>query len=47
MPLRIQRKDNGASALKKQIDEMVRAGTQALPLQGRTLEEIAIVEGKK
>jgi hypothetical protein len=34
------------AALEKQIDEMVRAGTQALPLQGLTQEDIALVEGK-
>ncbi len=35
------------SDLERQIDEMVRAGTQALPLQSLTPEEIAIVEGKE
>lgn len=34
-------------ALEKQIYEMVRAGTQALPLQGLTPEVIALVEGKR
>jgi len=50
--LTAKKKDPNAdtSALEKQIDEMVwagqRAGTEALPLQGLTPEEIAIVEGK-
>ena len=35
------------SALERQIDKMVRAGTEALPLHGLTPEEIAIVEGAK
>ena len=34
------------TTLEKQIDDMNRAGTEALPLQGLTPEEIAIVEGK-
>jgi len=46
--LAAKKKDPNAdtSALEKQIDEMVRAGTEALPLQSLTPEEIAIVEGK-
>jgi hypothetical protein len=35
------------SVLEKQIDDMDRAGTEALPLQGLTPEKIAIVEGKE
>ena len=35
------------SALEKQIDDMDRAGTEALPLQGLTPKEIALVEGKE
>ncbi len=47
--LSAKQKDPNAdtSALERQIDEMVRAGTEALPLHGLTPDEIAIVERAK